>query len=241
MFLSLTSFLSCIVPENIHYKSFVFSNHLKNSAVKETVQYRVESDWSGGAFLIVAGAINGNISVNGLDINSTQADKKIMEAIQDSGANFLIEENKISFYSSADINLKAFEFDATDCPDLFPPLAALAAYCKGVTTIKGVKRLTHKESNRSLTIQQELGKMGILIDLNNDVMQIHGGNGLNGANTYSNHDHRIAMMCAIAALKAEGETMIEQAEAVDKSYPAFWEDLKTLQAAVSYQSIEIPL
>ena len=72
----------------------------------------------------------------------------------------------------------AFEFDATDCPDLFPPLVALAAYCKGETKIKGVSRLTHKESNRALTLQEEFGKMGVMIELKDDIMIIHGGNGL---------------------------------------------------------------
>ncbi len=102
--------------------------------------------------------------------------------------------------------MKAFDFDATDCPDLFPPLVALASYCKGQTKIKGVNRLTHKESNRRLTLQEEFGKMGVKIEVNDDVMIIHGGSKVNGANVHSHHDHRIAMACAVAALKAEGET-----------------------------------
>jgi 3-phosphoshikimate 1-carboxyvinyltransferase len=137
--------------------------------------------------------------------------------------------------------MNAFEFDATDCPDLFPPLVALAAYCKGETTIKGVSRLIHKESNRAMTLQEEFGKMGVKIELKDDVMIIDGGKGVKGAKVHSHHDHRIAMACAIAALKAEGETIIEEAGAVKKSYPDFYNDLKLIGASVSlpYQQFNL--
>ena len=116
---------------------------------------------------------------------------------------------------------------------LFPPLVALAAYCNGTSVIEGVSRLKHKESNRAITLQEELGKMGVEIILEDDKMMITGGNELNGTVVHSHHDHRIAMACAIAALQADGETVIEDAEAVNKSYPDFYEDLKLLHAAVS--------
>jgi 3-phosphoshikimate 1-carboxyvinyltransferase len=128
--------------------------------------------------------------------------------------------------------MNAFEFDATDCPDLFPPLVALAAYCDGETKIKGVSRLAHKESNRGLTLQEEFGKMGVAIDLSDDIMVVHGGNGVKGATVHSRHDHRIAMACAVAALRADGETVIEEAQAVKKSYPDFYGHLKTLGAGI---------
>ena len=121
----------------------------------------------------------------------------------------------------------AFEFDATDCPDLFPPLAALAANCKGTTKITGVHRLTHKESNRALTIQEELEKMNIKVDLNDNVMMIEGTGDIKAATVHSHHDHRIAMMCAVLALNANGKTTIEEAEAINKSYPDFYNHLTT--------------
>ena len=128
---------------------------------------------------------------------------------------------------------KPFQFNATDCPDLFPPLVALAAYCNGTTAITGVSRLAHKESNRGLTLQDEFAKMGIEIILQDDLMLVKGGAGIKGAATvHSRHDHRIAMACAVAALKANGETVIEEAEAVNKSYPNFYEHLQLLNAAV---------
>ena len=129
--------------------------------------------------------------------------------------------------------MKAFEFDATDCPDLFPPLVALATYCNGKSIIRGVHRLASKESDRAKALQEEFGKMGVKSELNNDEMIIHGGGKLIGAKVHSHHDHRIAMACAVAALKANGETTIEVAEAINKSYPDFFWHLKKLGADVS--------
>ena len=219
------------VPENKNYEAFVFNtSDIRHQT--STINYTVEGDWSGAAFLLVAGAIasvNG-VSIQGLDIYSTQADKAIVKAVKDAGANILIGNNEIKIASSN--QLIPFEFDATDCPDLFPPLVALAAYCKGTTVIKGVSRLAHKESNRGLTLQEEFAKMGVQIELKDDVMMIKGGN-VKSAKVHSHHDHRIAMACAIAALKANGETIIEEAEAINKSYPNFYEHIKLLGASVS--------
>lgn len=215
-------------PENRDYREFYFDDSV--TAAEAIHHYTVEGDWSGGAFLLVAGAIAGPITVRGLDIASTQADKAIVQALMQANAGIAIDAKEIQLHPSA---LSAFEFDATDCPDLFPPLVALAAYCKGVTRIKGVSRLAHKESDRGLTLQEEFGKMGVVIHIDGDLMRIEGGKGLKGAAVSSRHDHRIAMACAVAALKATGETSIEHAEAVNKSYPDFYNDLRALGAAVS--------
>jgi 3-phosphoshikimate 1-carboxyvinyltransferase len=192
--------------------------------------YTVEGDWSGGAFLLVAGAVAGGITVKGLDVFSTQADKAILKTLMDCGANISIETEQIVVSPAGVRGLQPFHFNATDCPDLFPPLVALAAYCNGTSVIEGVSRLAHKESNRGLTLQQEFKKMGAEIKLQDDLMIIEGGGGLKGAKIHSHHDHRIAMACAVAALKAAGETIIEGAEAINKSYPGFFEDLKSLHA-----------
>ena len=157
-----------------------------------------------------------------MDAASTQADKAILQALKDCGARLAVEDNRISCGTAS---LQSFYFDATDCPDLFPPLVALAAYCNGITRIKGVQRLTHKESNRALTLQQEFGKLGVNIALKGDLMEIQGGKPLKATTVHSHHDHRIAMACAVAALSAEGNTVIEEAEAINKSYPAFYNDL----------------
>jgi 3-phosphoshikimate 1-carboxyvinyltransferase len=219
------------LPEHKNYEEFYFSKETHYSSLI-THEYTVESDWSGGAFLLVAGAIAGPITLRGLDMMSTQADKAIMKALSDANAGFAIEAKGIKLHPA---EMRGFEFDATDCPDLFPPLVALAAYCKGETKIKGVNRLTHKESNRSASLQQEFGKMGVKVEVNDDVMAIQGGDKLNGAKVHSHHDHRIAMACAVAALRAEGETTIDEADAVKKSYPDFYRDLKFLGASINDQ------
>lgn len=218
------------VPENKNYEEFIFHRNSTHDSRLTTYDYTVEGDWSGGAFLLVAGAIAGSINVRGLDILSTQADRAIVDVLMSANAGIAIEAKGIKLNKAP---MNAFEFDATDCPDLFPPLVALATYCKGETKIKGVSRLTHKESNRALTLQEEFGKMGVTIELNDDFMVIHGGNKVKGAVVHSRHDHRIAMALAVAALNAEGETVIEEAQAVKKSYPDFYSDLRSLHASLS--------
>ncbi|MDX2047142.1 MAG: 3-phosphoshikimate 1-carboxyvinyltransferase [Chitinophagaceae bacterium] len=219
------------VPENNNFEEFIFHGEPVTQSTKQPVNYTVEGDWSGGAFLLVAGAIAGPITIRGLDMMSTQADKAIAEALMKANAGIAIEAKGIKLHPA---QMKAFEFDATDCPDLFPPLVALAAYCKGQTKIKGVSRLTHKESNRALTLQDEFDKMGVRIDMEDDMMVVHGGGIVKGADVHSHHDHRIAMACAVAALKANSETVIEEAQAVNKSYPDFYEHLRQLGAALTY-------
>ena len=133
--------------------------------------------------------------------------------------------------------LKAFEFDATDCPDLFPPLVALAAVCKGLTILQGVSRLAHKESDRGLTLQTEFAKLGIRIELDQDRMLVYGGTGIHGAEVFSQHDHRIAMACGVVALCADGPISITDAEAVNKSYTDFFKHLQHLGAKVDLDKI----
>lgn len=216
--------------ENDNYEKFLIAPSAQQQ-IHQT--YTVEGDWSGAAFLLVAAAIAGDIKVTGLDVFSTQADKAILSALMDCGANISIEEKQISINTALGKNGKPFQFDATNCPDLFPPLVALAAYCKGTTVIKGANRLLHKESNRALTLQKEFAKMGVEITIKDDLMLIDGGGEIKAAVLHSHHDHRIAMACAVAALKANGSSVIEDAEAINKSYPGFFDDLKLLHASVS--------
>ncbi len=217
-----------------HYESFRFLAH---KPLKSIIEYTVEGDWSGAAFLLVAGAIAGPIKVKGLQLNSTQADKKIMEALKLANATVKIEEDGIVVGTSNYLsnNLTAFDFDATDCPDLFPPLVSLASVCKGVTKINGVSRLLHKESNRGLTLQTEFAKMGIKIDLMEDQMLIWGGAEIRSCNVFSQHDHRIAMACGVVALVANGPIEITEAEAIQKSYTDFFMHLRNLGAKVDIQ------
>lgn len=222
---TLRAFWMCI-PENKKYQSFLFHPYSTKISTIKSIVYVIESDWSNAAFLLVAGAVAGSITIHGLDLNSVQGDKRILEVLEMTKAFIHVLPGEIKVSQS---DLIAFDFDATDCPDLFPPLVALACYCKGVSTIRGVHRLTHKESNRAVTLQSEFAKMGVNITIAEDAMHVAGEEKIKGARVSSNNDHRIAMALAIAALNAGGETVIENAEAVNKSYPAFWDDLQKLQ------------
>lgn len=196
---------------------------------KEVIHYKVEGDWSGAAFLLVASAIAGDTVITGLDPFSTQADKAVLIAMQSAGVPMSIQPDQIEIRRST---LKAFHFDATECPDLFPPLVALASFCEGTTAIMGASRLTHKESNRALTLQEEFGKLGVKITLQDDLMLIEGVEQVRSTVTQSHHDHRIAMACAVAALRAEGAVTIEGADAISKSYPDFYDDMRQLGALI---------
>lgn len=225
------------VPENKNYEEFYFSNsdfdyaQSSYTASSTTLRvYTVEGDWSGAAFLLVAGAVAGNIIVKGLDVFSTQADKAVLQALMDCGCKLSVQAEQIEIGKAS---LQPFHFNATECPDLFPPLVALAANCNGKSVIEGTSRLTHKESNRAITLQEEFAKLGIQIDLQDDLMIVHGGTDIKASTVHSRHDHRIAMACAVAALNATGEVVIEEAEAINKSYPDFYEHLKLLGANVS--------
>ena len=189
--------------------------------------YSVEGDWSGASCLLVAGAVAGEIRLENLNPLSLQADVAIIEALSHAGAEIITDRSSVTVRKRP---IRAFEFDATHCPDLFPALAALAAHCEGVSVLKGTERLTHKESNRAETIREEFGKMGVEVDLSEEnVMRVTGGS-VHGAEDIDSHnDHRIAMATAVAALGAEGETVIHDAECVAKSYPKFWDDLESVR------------
>ncbi|MBE3085905.1 MAG: 3-phosphoshikimate 1-carboxyvinyltransferase [Bacteroidetes bacterium] len=190
--------------------------------------YTVEADWSGGAFLLVAGAVNGQITVQGLRTDSMQSDMAIINALGKAGAQMKISENQIEISKS---DLKAFEFDATESPDLFPPLVALASYCDSVSTIKGVSRLIYKESDRATALKEEFGKMNVRIEIKDDLMFVTGGRP-QGAHVESHDDHRIAMAVAVASLGATGRVYIRDSQCVAKSYPGFFDDLRHLGALV---------
>lgn len=185
----------------------------------------IEGDWSGASTMLVAGAIAGEVTVKNISTLSRQADTAICRALERAGAGIVIEHGSITVSKRP---LKAFTFDATNCPDLFPALAALAAAAEGESTIIGTNRLMHKESDRAETIRREYEKLGISVDISEDnIMKIQGGKIL-PATVFSHNDHRIAMSLAVSALRCEGTVTIENAECVEKSYPEFFEDLESI-------------
>ena len=181
---------------------------------------------SAAAMLLVAGAVAGEVTVRNISMLSKQADTAVCTALVRAGAAVINEADSVTAISRP---LHGFEFDATNCPDLFPALAALAAAADGVSTIRGTSRLLHKESNRAEAIREEYAKVGIEVDISEeDVMRIRGGK-IRPARVSSHDDHRMAMSMAVSALRCDGQITIENAECVAKSYPGFFEDLEKIR------------
>ncbi len=191
----------------------------------QPTELAIESDWSAAAMLLVAGAVAGEVALHGLPPYSCQADRAVLQALVRAGAAVVNEEEKITV---AQRPLTAFAFDATDCPDLFPALTVLAVAAEGVSCLRGVRRLAHKESDRAEVLQREFGRLGVEITIEGDEMRIRGG-AIRGGRVEAHDDHRIAMALAVAALIAEAPVTIAGAECVSKSYPDFFERLAALR------------
>jgi len=205
------------------YKEF----YVEGGQHYEATDLSIEGDWSAAAMLLVAGAVAGAITLTNISLLSKQADVAICDALVRAGASVTSEPDRITVSHR---DLVAFEFDATQCPDLFPALAALAAAAEGESVIYGVHRLEHKESNRAETIASEYAKLGIEVELDGDVMRIRGGE-IHATEVESHHDHRIAMSLAVSALRSDGEMLIHGAECVAKSFPDFFETLESLRVS----------
>ena len=184
----------------------------------------IEGAWSSAAFMLVAGAIAGEVTAKRMNTLSLQADLAIIQALTKAGAVIITTPDEITVRKR---ELTGFDFDATQRPDLFPILAVLGANCEGTTHIRGMNRLVYKESNRAEAIVSEYTKLGMDVALEDDVMTVRGGS-LSGGTIDSCNDHRIAMAAAIAALAASGPVTITNAQAVTKSYPRFWDDLDSI-------------
>lgn len=191
----------------------------------------IEGDWSGAAFLLVAGSIAGEITVSGLNMDSRQADRKILDALNEAGVKITVSGDSVSVDQGP---VHSFKFDITHCPDLAPPLVALAAYGRGKSVLYGAGRLLTKESNRARTLASEAAKLGIRVEQEDDTLVVYGGK-VRGGEVFAHNDHRIAMASAIMALRATNRVSIRNAECVDKSYPQFFHDLKKIGGKV-YES-----
>jgi 3-phosphoshikimate 1-carboxyvinyltransferase len=188
--------------------------------------YRIDADWSSASYWLIAAAIGHKVMLEGLRLDSRQADKALMSFLQAAGCRVTFDDDKIGVDGTG---RKAFTVDATHCPDLFPALVTLAAYCSGTSVIHGADRLVHKESHRGQTLQSEFAKLGVRIELDGCRMRIFGNGTVTGGRVSSHNDHRIAMCLAIAGLSAETPVIIDGAEAVAKSYPDFWKHLEELK------------
>lgn len=193
----------------------------------------VEGDYSQAAFLAVLGCVVGGVTVTGLTPDTHQGDRVILDILQRCGGKFYPGDGGIRFERSL---LRATEIDLADCPDLGPILFTLACFCSGVTTIRNAGRLRIKESDRITSMQQELSKMGARIEVDGDTVTIRQTALHAPEEPLSGHnDHRVVMALAVAALASGVPAVIRGAEAVSKSWPAFFEVLRGLGARVELE------
>ena len=202
--------------------------------------FDIEGDWSAAANFLVAGAVFGKVQLSGLDTSSLQADISIMDILMDAGAS-LSQMDDTSVITAQRAPLRAFETDLNNCPDLFPIVSVLAAFCNGTSRIKGLKRLAGKESDRGKAILGMLLKMGVEAQAQGDELTVEGhtlesrllnGTLLNGGEYSSSNDHRMAMALTVASLGADGPVVIDDTACVAKSFPAFFETWKAVSSPV---------
>lgn len=182
--------------------------------------YDVEGDFSQSAFFLVGGCISGDILIKGLREDSLQPDRAIVDILRRMGAYI---EYTCDGLRAKKSKLKGIEVDVSQCPDLVPPIAVVAALAEGKTNITGAARLRIKESDRLTAVSTNLNNLGIRTELREDGMTICGGS-IKGGSVDSFNDHRITMAFAVAALQADGEVIISGEESINKSYPKFFED-----------------
>jgi 3-phosphoshikimate 1-carboxyvinyltransferase len=197
--------------------------------------HRVIGDFSSAAFLLAAAVVtNSHIRVENLEAKlKEQPDVEILNVLDRMGVKLRVEENAVEVSSG---RMRGLEIDVEDTPDLVPVYAALGCFAEGETRIVNAGRLRIKESDRLEALAAELGKMGAAVNTTRDVLMVRGRCALKGARITPHNDHRIAMACAVVALGARGETVITDAECVNKSYPNFFNDLKRLGGRVTYAS-----
>lgn len=199
----------------------------------------LEGDWSAAANFLVAGAVFGKVVLHGLDTTSLQADLSIMDILMDAGASLSQLDGDRGDITVQRAPLKAFNVDASNCPDLFPIISVLAAFCQGTSRLAGVGRLANKESDRAKAILEMLTSMGVKASIEGDEMVIEGhglaqrllgGSLLKGGSYTSHHDHRMVMALKVAALGADGPIVIDDEECVAKSFPQFHETFGAVTA-----------
>lgn len=211
---------------NKDYKEFL----VKGGQRYKAGRYRIEGDYSSAAYFLAAGAIGGSpVTVKNLKNNSAQGDRYLLNILSAMGCS--VEQQKEAVTISRHNELKGVTIDMGDYPDLVPTVAAVAAYARGQTEMTNIGHLKLKESDRLNDTAAELGKMGIKVEVTGDSMSIYGGRP-RGAEFEAHNDHRLAMSLSIAALFAEGNSIISGAETVSKSYPGFFNDLAGLGAKI---------
>ena len=208
--------------------------HIKGGQAYKAADMDIEGDWSSAANFLVAGAVFGRVELTGLDTKSLQADLSIMDILMEAGASLsqMGDDDPKGLIHVQRAPLSAFEVDAANCPDLFPIVAVLAAFCEGTSRISGVGRLANKESDRGKAILEMLTKMGVNAKIAGDKLIVEGHSLarrslthalLRGGSYTSHHDHRMVMALRVAGIGADSPIEIDDAQCVAKSFPTFGE------------------
>jgi 3-phosphoshikimate 1-carboxyvinyltransferase len=209
---------------NKDYKEFI----VKGGQEYKARNYKIEGDYSSAAYFFAAGAIGGRaVTVKNLKADSAQGDKYLLDILSQMGC--AVETQKERVKLSRNKELSGITVDMGDYPDLVQTVAVVAAYARGKTRITNIAHLHLKESDRIGDTAAELGKMGIRTEVAGNTMTVYGGKP-KGSEIEAHADHRMAMSLTIAALFANGNSIINGAEAVSKSYPQFFTELKKLGA-----------
>ena len=190
-------------------------------------KYKIEGDLSSTSYLLALGAVCGEVEVENLNPKSLQGDKMILNFLRDMGAGVEVNENSVVVRKS---RLSAIRADLSDCIDLLPTMAVLAAVASGVSEFIGIERARLKESNRVSAVREGLERMGIKVGEERDKLAVTGSMP-KGSVIDSKGDHRIAMAFSILG-SAVGETIIDGAECVSKTFPQFWDILKSIGGEV---------
>jgi 3-phosphoshikimate 1-carboxyvinyltransferase len=212
------------VEHDVEMKSF----RIKNQKYRPT-EKTVEGDWSSASFMLAAGALAGDVTIKNLSLESSQADKAIIDILKNMGAR--VSHSHGGGIKVNKSELAGIEWNLSNAPDLFPVVAALCSNAEGESMLHGLRRLRYKESDRLQAMIEGLKKMGIKITQREDSVSIHGGS-VEGAAVNPYMDHRIAMAFGVLGLTAKGETIVTDAECVSKSYPSFWEEIENMGAGI---------
>lgn len=197
-----------------------------------STDYIIDADYSQMAFFAVLGIVNNNLAIHNMNPNSKQPDRRILDVIAQMNGSFTISDTEISIKKSLTAGATV---DVSQCPDIAPIIGLLASCSTGQTRIINARRLVMKESNRLLSTYETLVNFGVDVVLEDEGLLITGGKKLRGGSFESFNDHRIAMMIAIGATIADGMVTINNAEAINKSYPHFYKDLQSLGAVIKYR------
>lgn len=186
-------------------------------------RYRVEGDYSQAAFFLAAAALGRKVVCRGLEADSPQGDRAILDVLREMNASVEYGNPGVTVRAGS---LRAVTVDARQIPDLVPPIAALCCFCEGESRIVGASRLRLKESDRLRALAMELGRLGADIRETDDGLVINGKPMLEGGEADAHGDHRIAMASALASLRCRAPVRLSGAESVKKSYPDFWKDFE---------------